>query len=131
MSLDRGGRSHSAYISESVTIHYRWCDLFGSNLPVLRRMRRENGDWVVCEAAHGNAVALPVWMTDQTACACFSLGLPVVSLSALRVLRTFLDALHSTSKCDKPSGNTSPLECPDEAKEKGKSDRAVLRAEIY
>src|SRR4029077_15016316 len=116
------GRSHSAYISESVTVHYRWCDLFGSSLSVLRRMRREDGDWVVCESPQGNAVALPLWMTDHIVCAAFSTGPPVVSAAALHVLRTLLDALHSSPKCDKPSGNLSLLECPDEATKKDEAN---------
>ena len=126
------GRSHSAYISGSATIHYRWCDLFESSLPVLRRIRREDGDWLICESPQGNAISLPVWMTDQVACRGFSAGPPVVSLSALHMLRIFLDALHPTSECDKPSGNTSPLERPDETTKKGASDtdRAVLREEV-
>ena len=129
---DLWGQSHSAYISGSATIHYRWCDLFESSLPVLRRIRREDGDWLICESPQGNAIALPVWMTDQVACRGFSAGPRVVSLSALHMLRIFLDALHPTSECDKPSGNTSPLERPDETTKKGESDtdRAVLRAEV-
>src|SRR5712692_6118705 len=43
-------RSHNAYASESVTIHYQWLDLFGKSLPVVRRMRRKDGDCVVCES---------------------------------------------------------------------------------
>lgn len=129
MSQDRWGRSHSAYISESVQIHYRWSNLFGVSLPVLRRMHCPDGDRVICESPQGNAVALPVWMTDQNACAAFSAGTAVVSLSALRDLRNLLDTLHSTSHCDKPSGSI-PLEDPDEATKDIESDagRAVRRA---
>jgi hypothetical protein len=125
----RWGRSHSAYISESITVHYRFCDLFGSSLAVLRRMRRSDGDWVICETPQGNALALPGWMTDPTICSRFSLGLRAVSLSALCELRLFLDALHSSRECDKPSRNTSPMERLDEPNEKGESDGNVLRAE--
>jgi hypothetical protein len=70
-------------------------------------MRRSDGHWVICETPQGNAIALPAWMTDQTTCACFSLGPCAVSLSALGELRLFLNALHSTAECDKPSRNTS------------------------
>ena len=53
-------------------------------------------------------MAIPIWMTDPSVCAAFSVGTPVVSLAALRALRTFLDGLHPTARCDKPSGSTSP-----------------------
>jgi hypothetical protein len=59
-------------------------------------MHRQDGDWVICESPQGDAVALPVWMTDQAACTGFSAGPPLVSLSALRELRAFLDALQTT-----------------------------------
>src|SRR5262249_10150914 len=117
----RWGRSHSAYISDFVVIHYRWCNLFGVSLPVLRRMHRQEGDWLICESPDGNAVAVPVWMTDNAACAAFSAGPAAVSLSALKELRGFLDALHSASNCDKPSGCIR-LEDPHEATKKSESD---------
>ena len=131
-SRSRWGRSHSAYISESVTVHYPWCNLFQSSLPVLRRMHRDNGDWVICESPDGNAVALPVWMTDESTCAAFSAGIPVVSLNALRELRGVLDALHSASNYDKPSGKTSPLEHPDEGTKKSEGDagKTVFRSAV-
>jgi len=124
----RWGRSHSAYISEYVTIHYRWCNRYGSSLPVLRRMRREQGDWLICETPEGNALAVPVWMTDAAICAGFSSGPPLVSVSALRELRSFLDALQPAATCDKPFGNTFSLEWPDEAQTKKgtKSNEVVL-----
>jgi len=126
------GRSHSAYISESVTIHYRWSALFGASLPVLRRMHREGGDCLVCESPRGHPVAIPVWMTDQAGCAGFSVGPPAVSLPALRALRIFLDGLRSTAECAKPSENTSPTEASDEAKkqDKPKAGRTVSGARI-
>jgi hypothetical protein len=123
------GPSHNAYISESITIHYRWSHLFQATLPVLRRMHREGGDCFVCEFPSGHSIAIPVWMTDQAVCAGFSVGPPAVSLPALRTLRTFLDGLRSRSRveCVKPSKNTSPTEVADEAKEqdKPKADRAI------
>src|SRR5215813_752591 len=128
----RWGRSHSAYISEPVTIRYRWSHLFEVTLTVLRRIHREDGDCLVCESPSGHPIAVPVWMTDQAVCAGFSVGPPIVSLSALRVLRTFLDGLRSTAECDKPSENTSPAEASDEAKKQDKPEtgRAVLRARV-
>jgi len=126
----RWGRSHSAYISESATIHYRWFSLFGASLPVLRKMHREDGDCLVCESPKGNAIAIPAWMTDQSICAGFSIGPPVVSLTALRALRNFLNDLHSTAECDNPSGKASPSESPDEAKTQDEPYRAVPRARV-
>ena len=128
------GPSHNAYISESVTIHYRWSALWGSNLPVLRRIRREGGDCVVCESPPGNAFAIPIWMTDPSVCAAFSFGPPLVSLSALHALRIFLDGLHPTAKCDKPSGSTSPSTSPSQSSDaaekpdKPETVRSVLRS---
>jgi len=121
--------SHNAYVSESVTIHYRWSNLFGATLPVLRRMHREGGDCLVCESPPGNAMAIPIWMTDPSACSAFSVGPPVVSLSALRALRTFLDGLHPTAQCDKPFGNTSPSQSSDAAEkpDQAETGRSVLR----
>ena len=83
------GRSHNAYISESVSIHHRWSYLFEATLPVLRRMHREDGDCLVCESPRGHAIAIPVWMTDGPSGLCceFSVGPPAVSLPALRALR--------------------------------------------
>ena len=46
-----------------------WCNLFEQSLPILRRMHREEGDWLVCETPQGNAVALPMWMSKQAALA--------------------------------------------------------------
>ena len=109
-------RSHNAYASESVTIQYRWLDLFGKSLPVVRRMRRQDGDCVVCESPKGNAIAIPAWMTDQAFCAGFSVGPPVVSLPAMRALRDLLHNLRPTVECDKSSGKASPTELSDEAK---------------
>jgi hypothetical protein len=63
------GRSHNAYISESVSIHHRWSYLFEATLPVLRRMHREDGDCLVCESPSGHSIAIPVWMTDHAVCA--------------------------------------------------------------
>jgi DNA invertase Pin-like site-specific DNA recombinase len=84
-------------------------------------------------AAHappGNAIAIPVWMTDPSVCAAFSVGPPVVSLSALRALRIFLDGLHPTAKCDKPSGSTSRSQSSDAAEKPDKPEtvRSVLRS---
>ena len=125
----RWGRSHSAYISEFITIHYRWCSFFGLRLPVLRRMRRQEGDWLVCEMMAGTAVGIPAWMADAVVCSSFSFGPPVVALPALAELRTFLGSLQAPANCDNSSGNTSSLECPDEADQADQStaDRAVLR----
>jgi len=115
---------------ESVTIHYRWSALWGASLPVQRRIHREGGDCVVCESPPGNAFAIPVWMTDPSVCAAFSVGPPLVSLSALRVLRTFLDGLHPIAKCDRPSGNTSPSQSSDAAEklDQAETDRSILRS---
>jgi len=126
------GRLHNAYISESVSIYYRWSNLFETTLSVLRRMHREDGDCLVCESPRGHAIAIPVWMTDQAVCAGFSVGPPAVSLPALRALRTFLDGLRSTAECAKPSESTSPTEASDEAKkqDKRKADRAVSGASV-
>src|ERR1700730_13610085 len=114
----RWGRSHSTYISEYATIHYPWCDLFGSKLPVLRRMRRQEVDWLICEMPQGHAAGFPAWMTQQAACASFSIGPPLASVSALAALRAFLDALHPAGECNMPSRNTSLLESLDETKQK-------------
>src|SRR5205085_816583 len=81
-------------ISEHVTIYYPWCSRFGLSLPVLRRMRQQQGDSLICETPEGNAFALPAWMADRAVCAAFSLGPPVASVFALRTLRVFLDGLH-------------------------------------
>ena len=70
------GRSHSAYISEQVTVHYRWSDLFGSTLETLRVIRRNEGEWLICEAPTGNAVAIPTWMADRAICSAFTFGPP-------------------------------------------------------
>src|SRR5205085_816582 len=79
---------------EHVTIYYPWCSRFGLSLPVLRRMRQQQGDSLICETPEGNAFALPAWMADRAVCAAFSLGPPVASVFALRTLRVFLDGLH-------------------------------------
>ena len=124
------GPSHNAYISESVTIHYRWSALWGASLPVLRRIHREGGDCVVCELPSGGAIAIPIWMTEPSVCAALSVGPPVVSLYALRALRTFLDGLHLTAKCDRSFGNTSPSQSSDAAEkpDKAETSRSVLRS---
>lgn len=125
-------RSHNAYASESVTIHYQWLDLFGKSLSVVRRMRRQDGDCVVCESPKGNAIAVPAWMTDKVVCAGLSVGSPVISLAALRELRNLLHSLRPTVECDNSSGKASPLELSDEAKDHDvrDSDRAVPRDRI-
>ena len=83
---------------------------------------------MVCESPSGAAIAIPIWMTDPSVCAALSVGPPVVSLSALRALRTFLDGLHPTAKCDKSSENTSPSQSSDAAEkpDKAETSRSVL-----
>ena len=124
------GPSHNAYISKSVTIHYRWSALWGASLPVLRRIHREGGDCVVCESPSGGAITIPIWMTEPSVCAALSVGPPVVSLSALRALRTFLGGLHPTAKCDRSSGSTSPSQSSDAAEkpDQGETGGSVLRS---
>jgi hypothetical protein len=123
----RWSGSHNA-----VTIHYRWLDLFGKSLSVVRRMRRQDGDCVVCESPKGNAIAVPAWITDKVVCAGFSAGPPVVSLSALPELRNLLHSLRPTVECDNSSGKASPSELSDEAKDHDvrDPDRAVPRDQI-
>lgn len=108
--------------------------LSGSGLLASRWLTQVRRDHSI--ESHANrathAVAIPVWMTDQAVCGTFSKGPPVVSLSALGVLRIFFDALQSTINCDKSSGNISSLECPDEAtkKDQGSTSRAVLQPAV-
>jgi len=122
------GPSHNTYISESVTIHYQWSALRGASLPVLRRIHREGGDCLVCESPSGSTVTIPIWMTEPSVCAALSVGPPVVSLSALRALRTFLDGLRPTAKWDKSSGNASPSQSSYAAEkpDKGETGSSVL-----
>ena len=82
---------------------------------MVRRMRRQDGDCVFCEGPKGNAVAIPAWMTDKAVCAGFSVGPPVVSVSAVRALRNLLQSLRPTVECDNSSGKASPAELSDEA----------------
>jgi hypothetical protein len=96
----------------------------------MRRVHCSDGDWVVCESPSGNGFAIPAWMTDQSTCAGFSLGPPLVSLSALRALRTFIDDLQPAAESAMSSGSPIPLECPDEATNNSQADAeaVVLRA---
>jgi hypothetical protein len=81
---------HDAYVSERVTIHYRWHALHGVSLQCRRRCGH---DYLECELPDGTAALIPAWMIDGVACARFSFGEPLVSLESLERLRTLLDSL--------------------------------------
>ena len=90
MELER--QLHDAYISDRVTIHYRWHALQG--VPLQCR-RRHGPTYLECELPDGTSALVPTWMIDAVACARFSSGAPLVSLEALEHLRTLLDSLRS------------------------------------
>ena len=89
-------QSHNAYVSERVTIHYRWLALYGVSLECERRVSLPDGEYLHCVLPDGAMGAIPVWMTDAVACAEFSAGDPLASVEALVALRTLLDSLRSS-----------------------------------
>ena len=91
----RQSQSHNAYVSERVTVHYRWLALRGVSLQCIRRVSRPDGEYLHCELPNGTSCAIPSWMTDLVTCAGFSLGEPLVSIEALTNLRVLLDSLRS------------------------------------
>ena len=62
-----------------------------------RAVNRADGAYFNCELPDGTISSMPSWMFDPAACGEHSLGLPEVSISALRDLRQLLDALHPTA----------------------------------
>jgi hypothetical protein len=107
--------SHSAYILDRITVHYRWSAWFGRTLPVVRRIDHGHGDWLVCELPGGSTQAIPTWMTDAAVCATFSAGPPEVAVTALAELLSFLRALNSSVKADRQSEDQPSREHLDEA----------------
>ena len=89
-------QSHNAYVSERVTIHYRWLALHGVSLECERRVSLPDGEYLHCVLPDGAMGAIPVWMTDPVACARFSSGDPQVSVEALLDLRALLDSLRTS-----------------------------------
>jgi hypothetical protein len=89
-------QSHDAYVSERVTVHYRWLALHGVSLQGQRCVSRPDGEYIHYELPDGSPSAIPAWMTDPVTCAEFSLGEPFVSIEALTNLRVLLDSLRSS-----------------------------------
>jgi len=118
---------HNAYVSERVTIHYRWSIWYGNSLPVVRRIDHGQGDWLICELPGGDTQTIPTWMTDAALCATFSAGPPEVSVTALTELFSFLRALNSSVKSNQLLEIASSTERVDEAAKTDESaDKPVL-----
>ena len=83
---------HSAH-KASVTIAYRWHPLHGQTLYVRKRDRRHGNAYLVVKLPDETLCALPVWMTDPSACAGMALGPAVVSCDALLELSRFIAGL--------------------------------------
>ena len=81
---------HSAHIGHSVQINYRWHPYYGFTLKYYRTVRRADGDIVLLEREAGTIIQVPAWMLDAVICSQMEIGVPVVSLQALKQLHTTL-----------------------------------------
>ena len=100
---------HNAYVSEAVTVYYKWHPLCGQSLRVVRRTRDRHGEHLFCELSDRTVCFLPRWMFSPE-CAQFSLGKPAIALEALNELRDLLTSLQKSSSCDKGSVASLPQE---------------------
>jgi hypothetical protein len=106
----RSDRSHNAYSHEIATIHYRWHPLFGQSLRVRRRMVDWRGDNIFVELPDGTICSLPAWMFRPDCSVKYSLGDPLVAISALCDLRDLLSSLQPSEGWDKDSTNPPSTE---------------------
>ena len=119
----RGKSSHTAHIPGSGAIHYRHHPLFGEEVEVLRRCRRDAVDCVMIVVADGTRCLIPKWMLDSASCSTVvDQDTPTIAFSALCSLRDLLDATSSGSReassvqggsCDAKATNQSgPVDVP-------------------
>jgi len=113
LGAPRPAHPHSAHILERAKVYYRWHPLFGLALPVRRRQRGREGESLLCESPDGRLLSLPYWMCNPE-CLQFSLGPPMISVDALRALRTLLGMCHTFSDCGKVPCRISHKEDGDE-----------------
>lgn len=106
---------HNAYVSEAVTVYYKWHPLCGQSLRVVRRTRDRHGEHLFCELSDRTVCFLPRWMFSPE-CAQFSLGKPAIALEALNELRDLLTSLQKSSSCDKASAASRSQEDEHEVK---------------
>ena len=84
---------HTAHESSALQICYRHHPFFGSEVDLVRTLRRNHADVVVVSLPDQVQIAVPRWMLDPRACDqlpaedCARIGLP-----ALRSLRTLLNS---------------------------------------
>ena len=81
---------HSAHIGQEVEVPYRWHPLHGKRLPAQYSEQLATGRIIHVEVARGVVVKIPAWMTDAGICAQMPLGVPMVSVEALRDLQRLL-----------------------------------------
>jgi hypothetical protein len=83
-------RGHSAHIGQEVEVHYRWHPYHGRRIRVQYSEPRADGRVVHVEIEPGVVTVLPFWMLDAGPCAGMTLGVPQVSVDALRELNRLL-----------------------------------------
>jgi hypothetical protein len=77
------------------TIHYRWHPLYGRSVRRILTERRASGEFAHVELAPGNVTMIAAWKLDTVTCASIKVGIPQVSLAALRNLHELLVACES------------------------------------
>ena len=97
-------KQHNTHILRRITVHYAWHPLHGETLRIWRR-RRGEGKVVEGERSTGEVREIPEWMTDAERCASMDQGPPVVRLSALWELFSFLNTL--TENCVSGRGSSA------------------------
>ena len=92
-SKRRSSRPHSAHVSSSVVIRYRWPPLHGPTGRLQKQVNRRDCGYLFCLLPNGTIGAVPQWMTDAVVCSRHSLGRPIASLEALSSLNDLLEAV--------------------------------------
>jgi len=77
-------------------------------------MKDRHGEHIFCELPDGTICSLPAWMF-QADCLHFSLGRPMVSVTAMAALRDLIGALQKPASGGMATLNQPPKEGEDEA----------------
>jgi hypothetical protein len=109
-----GVNRHSAYRSNTITIHYPWHPLHGKRVRLVARTARDGFDVVHLETRNGLSRELPAWMCDEALCAALSRGAAQVTVEAFLELRGVLSAVDPraelSSKSSAKEGATNDAE---------------------
>lgn len=124
-----GANRHSAYRSNTVTIHYPWHPLHGKRVRLVSRTARDGVDVVHLETRNGLSRELPAWMCDEAHCATLSRGAAQVSVEALIELRGVLSTVDLRAELSSKSSTKEDATNEAESEQKSAAGGAVSKRE--